>query len=420
MKDISAREFTPLARFAFYSSLVLFFYGILFPFHFDFSQEALSTAWSRAGLIPFWDAGRGRIHGIPDMISNILLTLPIGFFGFLRSDAMGKSPRIVIWGAAGLALGLLAEAMQLAMPYRSSDISDAINNCLGATAGAFVAKLAGREILGLLSGSLVARSQSYLWIVAGIVTAELLGPFDVSLDVSHFRAALRSFWTNPWLTNIPIADGWVQMVEFTLLGAVAGTIIRRGETPPGLSKKTFLWSVLLLPWILESAQLIVDSHAPALRNPSLGCAGSAAGLLAGLYFPSLARPVSGAILMNLALLAAGLSPYRFAGTGNHAPFMWLPLVEYYRQTRASTLYDAMTGLLRYALLGGLLRLAFSCPRWVILVWVVALSACIEFAQRFLVSRFPGTTDILIAALGGWVGGMVCSMIESRRQKSDAP
>lgn len=86
MQSGIAMKLFSLCRYGFYISILLFVYGTLFPFHFDFTTQSLTNAWSHARTIPFWDAERGRIHSLPDMLANLLLTFPLGFFGFLRSD----------------------------------------------------------------------------------------------------------------------------------------------------------------------------------------------------------------------------------------------------------------------------------------------------------------------------------------------
>jgi hypothetical protein len=84
-----------LCRLGFYLSVLLVLYGTLFPFHFLSSAHDFS-------LMPYWDIQKGRIHSLPDMMSNVLLTVPLGFFGFLVFDRGKKLPSIVKWLVLGL------------------------------------------------------------------------------------------------------------------------------------------------------------------------------------------------------------------------------------------------------------------------------------------------------------------------------
>jgi len=65
-----------LAAVGFSVPVLLFFYGILFPFDFAFSAGFIRDALSHAGLLPYWELDRHRIHGVPDMVGSILLTIP--------------------------------------------------------------------------------------------------------------------------------------------------------------------------------------------------------------------------------------------------------------------------------------------------------------------------------------------------------
>ena len=379
-----------ISRYGLYFSVLLFFYGTLFPFQFDLSPQSLSLAWSKAGILPFWDMVRGRIHSLPDMMANGLLTVPLGFFGVMVFGFEGYERRkwgIAGWFVLGFALGIFSEMIQLAIPSRISDITDSFINGLGAIAGAVIATLFGKSIIDFLAGSILERRITLYWILAGIITACMLLPFDLSLDVGHFRAGLKTLLVNPWESSVPIESEWIRTAEFALLGALA-VLIRRVR---------LILFTLALPFFLEAAQLLVDSHAPSLRDLAMNVAGAAAGLTVGKYAPALIRPSAGFILINLAIVAQGLSPYRFVDWAARSHFEWIPLVEYYNRTTGAALHDALSGLLTYALLAAL------WPRRAVILWAVLLAGGIETAQVFIINRFAGITDILIASIGAWLG-----------------
>jgi glycopeptide antibiotics resistance protein len=373
-----------LCRYGFYLSVLLLFYGTLFPFQFDLSPHSLSLAWANAGLVPYWDVHRSRIHSLPDMVSNVLLTIPLGFFGFLWFGRNKERSGIAKWFALGFLLAMLSEIVQLGIPSRLSGITDALNNGLGSFVGAFTAAFCGPKIFDLFSGSLFDKKRTYLVILLAIVIATTLLPFDFGMDVGHIKSSIRQLLVNPWESGIPIDDEWILMAEFALIGALAGS----------MTQTRFILFALFLPFILEPAQLLVESHAPSLRDLALNLAGVAAGIASARHIPKLVRPATGFILMNIALVVEGLSPYHFAGPSH---FEWIPLVEYYNQTTGLALYDAMAGLLSYGLLVAL------WPRRSTVLWAVLLAGGIEATQIFIPARFSGTTDIIIAAIGGWTG-----------------
>jgi VanZ family protein len=354
------------------------FYGTLFPFQFDF----IHNSWRSFGLTPFWDVERGRIHSLPDMMSNVLLTIPLGFFGFIWFGRNGKKQRIAQWFFIGFLLGLLVELIQLYIPSRTSEITDALNNGIGSLVGGTIALFYGRKILDIISGSLTEKKITCYWMLAAILAIGLLLPLDLGLNVSHIKSSLKNLWLNPWESGFPIQDGWIQLVEFAILGALASSI----------RKPKIVLLTLALPLLFELMQLLVESHAPSLRDFALNFTGAALGIAAARIYPSIIRPATGFALMALALLAQGLSPFRFTVPSH---FEWIPLVEYYNQTTGAALYDAMTGLLSYGLL------AFLWPRKSTILFVVVLDGSIETAQIFIPTRSAGTTDILIAGLGAW-------------------
>ncbi len=384
---MNMRPFT-LYRYGFLLSLLLVLYGALFPFSFDLAN--FST--SHFSLLPFWDAERGRIHSIPDMVSNVLLTMPLGFFGTLWLGGKRKLTTIGGWFLFGLTVGILAEVAQLAIPSRLSDITDALNNGLGSMAGSIIACLFGKGISDLFSGTLFEIKDTYFFIVIFILGAGMLLPFDFTMDVSHFGSSLRQLWTNPWEKGMPIQDEWIQMAEFGILGALAGRI----------AKYRIILLALALPFILESMQFLVESHAPSVRDLFMNALGVVCGITIARTKPSLARPAAGFAVMNLAIIAQGLSPYHLAARSH---FEWVPLVEYYNQTTGAALYDAMSGLLIYGLLTTL------WPRKATILWAVLLAAGIECVQTFIPARSAGITDILIAGLGACSGYAIFHSIE---------
>jgi glycopeptide antibiotics resistance protein len=391
-----------LCRYGFYVSVLLLLYGTLFPFRFDFSSQHLARAWENTNLVPYWDVDRGRIHGLPDTVSNILLTIPLGFFGFLWLGRSKRAQGCARWFALGFSLGLCAEIIQLVIPSRVSGITDALNNGLGAFLGAWAASLFGPAILNLLSGSLFDKKHTSFLVLMAIIAATMLLPFNFGMDVSQIKGSIKQLLRNPWELGKPIEDEWIQMVEFALIGALAGSI----------GKRRMIALTILLPFVLEPLQILVEFHSPSCRDVLMNFAGVAGGLFIARYIPSLINHITGFVFLSLALIAQGLSPYQFVGWSARAHFEWIPLVEYYYQTTGAALYDAMSGLLSYALLVAL------WPRRITLLWAVLLASSIEAVQLIIPARFAGTTDILIAFCGA-CAGYALSRVAGARWALDA-
>lgn len=398
-----------LCRYGFFFSLVFFFYGTLYPFQFDFSPRELSWGWSHAGWQPYWDVARGRIPSVPDAVANILLTFPIGFCGYLHYA--GQRRRLWQWLIFGLALGATAELLQLAVPSRSSSITDALNNGIGAFAGAAVASMIGASLFEFLEGNAWDVPLRHWGLLAAALVAIMLSPFDFGIDVSRILWNLRSLRHNPWHWGVPVGDGWIQAAAFALVGAMSGKLAKGGRLFRLSIPMAALAAILLLPLALELAQLLCGLHSFSLRSMTVEVSASLAGFALGMTGSPLARPGAGLILVSMSLVAAGLSPGHFVSWEARSGFGWIPFVAYYHQTTPAALYDAIMGLTCYGLTGGLLQISCGrCPRSLAVVYAIALATGIEICQCMIPTRFADITDILIAGMGAWIGALLCSSL----------
>ena len=403
---------TKLCQCAFSVSVLVFFYGTLFPLHFDFSTRTVTKAWSMAKRVPYWDAKRRRPGSMPDIVSNIMLTMPLGGFGFLWRQQKRGATGVWKWGGIGLGLGLLVEALQLGIPSRVPSLTDALNNAGGALGGATLAHLLGPRCLAVLTGTWSDRDRTLALLLLCILIATMLGPFDITLDVGSVKAHVQALWHDPWEAHKPIGDEWMQMAEWVVFGAVAGTLVRTRNLPPGWCRPAWGLAVLALPVGLELAQLFVHSHAPSMRDMLMGLIGIGSGLLCSIWWPTLSRPLTGLIVITLGLVAAGVSPYQCVPWEHRSSFTWIPFYEYYTHTTPGAFYDAAIGLLYVALWAALLKASCHCSRWPVIVGAITLAGAIECVQLLVPTRSAGLTDILIAALGAWMGDYVWAMMQS--------
>jgi glycopeptide antibiotics resistance protein len=404
-----------LAKYGFYFFLSVFLYAVIFPFHFDFSWSHLISARSQAGFIPFWNTNRG-LHIAGDDFANVLLTLPLGFLGYLHFGSRSGKWSIIRWGIFGLAFGLGAELIQLAIPTRASFVTDTINNGLGTLLGALIASAKGRTTLEFFTGAAAERRNVYLWMMIWSLVA-MVGPYDLSEDsVSHINTISPPFETQPWILRTLMGAEWLRMAGFAIIGAMAARL-----AVPGRRKRTLRQPlsaaalVLLFPALLQCLRLLVESEGPSLDDFALDVFGALAGAFASLFVPPMLEAFSGFSLFAAALIASGLSPYHFSGWKQKAVFQWIPFYDFCRNHTPLAFYETILNFCAFAILGGLLQLSF--PRWRcvrIAIYILAFSGAIEFAQTFLPERTAGVTDILVAALGAWTGAHVCAAVESER------
>jgi VanZ family protein len=244
-----------------------------------------------------------------------------------------------------------------------------------------------------------------------VLVVFMLAPFDFTFNVSEIKAYLKDLLIDPWETSRAIQHEWIQMVEFALFGVFSGVLARSKNFPLGLSPMRGIIASLSLPIILELGQLFVSSHAPSLRDMLMGFWGVGVGLVCSLYKPTIIRPITGVLFMTAGMIAAGLSPYQFVSWDLRSDFYWIPLFEYYTRTTMEALYDAGIGIVNFALLAALIQAAFHWSRLAIIVAVVCLAGGIELAQLLVPERVAGTTDMIIAALGGWTGVTVWTVVQ---------
>jgi glycopeptide antibiotics resistance protein len=409
-----------LAKYGFYFSLSVCLYVVLFPFRFDFSWQFLSTAWSKAILTPYCFPNRGfRITA--DDLANILMTVPLGFMGFLYFGDRSESRALLKWSAMGLAFGLASECIQLAIPTRASVITDALNNGLGALLGAAAASSRGWRTLEYFTGIAKERRNIYLWLLIWALVA-MMGPYSLDTDsLSGIGAHLGMISNTAAESEISMGEQWLRMAGFALIGALA---IRLAV--PGRRRSTWrqplstLALIFLFPVILHIARLLIGSPHLALDDLALDVFSAIAGGLVSLFVSPGRRPWSGFLLCHVALIAAGLSPYDFSGWQRGSSFQWIPFYELCIHRTPAALYQATLYFVGFAVLGGFMRLSF--PRrsgWCIAAYALVLSGAIEFAQTFLPARIACTSDVILCSLGAWTGAYICNAVESARLNEQA-
>jgi VanZ family protein len=407
-----------LAKYGFYFSIAIFVYTDLFPFRIDISRHQLSTAWSQSIWIPYWYPQTG-VRILADDIANILLMMPLGFFGFLHCARRNRKLAVYRWCALGLALGASAECIQLAIPTRATMITDILNNGLGSLLGAAAASAAGHRMLLFFTGVARERRNIYLWLLI-CALVPMVGPINLGSDtLTFFGSGILTLQTDSRESETLMGAKWLNLAGFALIGAFAARL-----AVPGRRKLT-AWQplaavalVLLLPMLLQCARLLVGSYSPSLDDLTLDIVGTLLGFFAGLLAPSILRARNGFLLFNAALIAAGLNPYLFSShPPNRMLFQWIPFYEFCRDRTPISFYEATVSLFSFAILGGFLQLSFPrCRSWQAAVYAFIFSGAIEFIKTFLPNRTPGITGILMAVLGAWIGAYICAAVESERWK----
>jgi glycopeptide antibiotics resistance protein len=107
----------------------------------DFPWGSLQghTHWARVEWIPF---AAPRFRPL-DIIANVLLFVPLGFFGARRRSSLG--PALALVSTISIAVAFLGESIQLFSHGRFPSATDLVCNVGGGVFGGVIATLAGRR-----------------------------------------------------------------------------------------------------------------------------------------------------------------------------------------------------------------------------------------------------------------------------------
>ncbi len=339
---------------------LLIVYGSLFPFDF---RPMGSDAWGQ--LLASWHARPIR----SDILSNIVLFLPFGYFGVL---AWGRR-----WWLVGLALALALglQLLQLYLPSRDANFLDVVWNLLGTGAGAVLAALPIVHIPGV-KGRL-QHGEVFVLLLLGAWLSYRLLPFVPSLDWQQIKDSLKPLLLHPRL-------GWADVLRNTA----------------GWATVAALWPVLWhgrRPWgVLATAAACVLLMEVFIVANSVSAA-NVLGLVLGLLLWRGLQGLPGrygvlALVLVVTLLVEGFTPFRLRQAA--AAFHWQP---FYGFLGGSMLHNIASLFEKIFLYGSLLWLARR--QWGRIVPALALTLgvtlFIEWGQVHLAGHTPEITDPLL-------------------------
>lgn len=452
----SAAQFLWLAH----GLLLLTVYGSIIPLRFEPMpvERAVGQFLQMRHYDPTLVGARG------DWVVNMAQYASVSFcymaaFCVDRRWAFGAGTAALVVPIGWLAAGAI-EFLQVYFPPRTVSTNDIQVECAGIVAGVVAWLAAGDRFVGWLrrfwgmAGLAGLARQALPGFVALLLIASLM-PFDVVFDLDEVAlkarqgrvrlvplGSLGSGKPRAWL------DLLVTLPSFAPLGALVALAPSRRNRP---------WSAILLlgaaaAAAIESAQLFVFSRFCDLTDVLLGAAAvllgwwlarvlsdrrdaerlgglpmhrawTGARFRLGRWGPGRWVALAGVwavllTLLNWSPFDFSTDPSRFRGvdpdlTDENTRVFWLrrmvwaPFVDYYWGSR----YDALDQILRRscaaAPIGASLALAFGrrerLGALVATLGVMLLGAVIEVGQFFIPRRHPGTTDVLILALGGWLG-----------------
>jgi VanZ family protein len=359
---------------------VVILYGSLYPFRFPgpadwgMAAEALLASWRRL-------TSRG------DIISNLLLYAPLGFFGAKAAARLRRPTAVALLTLACAAMSVGIELLQFRTAWRSTAMSDVYMN----TAGAFAGALAG-AFLRLAAPRNGPGREPARGFAALALTAWLgwrLFPYEPSFRWPNIENALATLTTRPLTAAETFWHFAIWLAVALLLEAVAGPERRRAAFA------ALVVGVLALRCAMEGA----------LVTP-----GEVAGAGAALFVWSVGLAAAGSrprivlALLAAAIVLQGLEP--FVVLPRPRPFGWIPFRGLLVGPAENNVRSFLEKCFMYsALLWVLVRSGVRFLPAVLAATV--LIAALEWAQTWLPWRSAEITDVLlvaILALALWLTG----------------
>jgi VanZ family protein len=410
-------------------------YGSLVPL--DLHEKTLPAAWAE-----FMDrmSPEALVISRSDFVANILLGVPLGFFGmgYLTRENRSRHPLAagfaVIAGAFMLAAAV--ELGQLFVPERTTSLSDIIAQTLGASIGVGVWFAVGgyvtRYVRGLWAEHL--QDEQALKILGGyavLYAIYQLLPFNVTIR----PAEVYHKFTGGMVTFIPFGDR-AGLTAYLILSQAAVMVpigyavvlLRHGRRHAVAAGAV---GGMLFAAALECLQLFILPRYSSSTDVVMGGLGAAAGAWLATLFGPASRPAltrtafwasRGGIIKWAMLLAwlGGLAwqrwrPFAFEwpreGLWQHAAdIVCVPLTTFYYQSELGATAGVARGFITFVLLGLLLRSVLAPagpPRRAAglpaMLAAVGIAVGLEAAQLLLPQRGIDPATLLIQAAGGIAG-----------------
>ena len=411
-------------------------YGGLVPF--DFRRVPFDEAVAQFAATPFVPLSRASRS---DLLTNVLLFVPIGFFllGALaarsRRRALLAWPLIVVFGSA---FATAIELGQVFVPGRTSSWNDVAAETAGAALGGALWLVAGPRVANWVHAASHSRTPAdrvyrilgvygALWLVLGLL------PFDYTIRpqelAEKFRAGrilLEPF--GPATTAADVVRTFVMAVPIGVLGF----LWRRQAGHPHPAPVGLAVGVAAAAAV-ELAQLLAMSRTADVTDLLVSIVGVSAGVWLGFTVgrrtatPPHGRvkiwPLAALVVWIGLLIARHWSPFDFVTDGIFIRsridlLLRVPFHSYYWGMPIFAFAEAASKFLLGVPVGALLQWSWlpvsargrRLAAFGIGLFSGLLFLAIELGQVLVPSRVPDQTDIYIGIGGSLVGAHVMRLV----------
>ncbi len=356
---------------------LLIVYGSLYPLTWSFSAPR-DFIWS------------GPIS-LTDLVENVILFLPLGaLLGWATQGSARKVSHFATWFVLALALASVLQWLQKYLP-RTPALSDVVFNMAGYALG---------WVAGLVSRGRVARlMQRHLhWAQADRFTLVLLAlwlvaelyPLIPTLDVSSVAHNIKSLWQqNLWQPRRMLLHLGMTVIGLSAVAHLA----RTAQLAPQARPLALLAALMVL-----TGKFVVVGQSPSMAV----VVGIFGGFLLWRWidtWPSERRWAATAWLAVFTYVLDALWPWQWRISPS--AMEWMPFASALRTSvEAAITTRAFEGLCFGAILWSTVRNGALLPGLTLSTALLAF-AC-EWTQRYLPTRTPEVTSVLVALAMGWL------------------
>lgn len=353
----------------------LILYGTLYPFNFLAGAHPGSVI---ALLTASLDVRSGR----GDILSNVILFLPFGFFAMQAWLARApRLARLIVVVVAGAALSFGIEYAQTFLPQRTPSLYDVALNTFGTFAGAVAGWVDWRE-----SFAKARAANRPLVIFPFVLLAAWLGyrlfPYVPTLDLQHVKDALKPLFSTGLIS--------LDVLRHFIVTLVIGRLVQAVTTPG----RALLAMMLITLGVIAAKPFILTK----VILPS-ETAGVVAGVAVWVVLLSRLswRTAIVALLLAVQIVIQGVTP--FVVRAEPVMISFIPFIGFESGSMSVNLQSFFEKVFLYGALVWLLgassrSLVFSVTA------SAALLTAIELVQMFLAGRVSEITDPLLAILLG--------------------
>jgi VanZ family protein len=362
--------------------VVVIVHGSLYPYAFRVPR---ASAGAVATLLASWSKPPTSFG---DLVANILLYLPLGFFGVQALRAPRRLLAVTLFGL------LLCTGIELAQFYdagRVTNMSDLYLNTLGTWLGGLAGMAVGEERRRAFRGLLPGQSVACLLLVA--LLGYRLFPFVPVIDLHKYWRALKPVVLHPSFAPLPIFHYFALWLTVCYLTAAIA-----GQRFAGAA-------ILLLAAFVYGARIAITHLAITL--PEIIGTVSALAVWFSLLSRSRAAALAVAALLCAAIIAFRLAPLDFEAVSR--PFGWVPFRSY---LGGSLNVNIVSFLEKFFLYGSLIWIAHEAGLRIRMATAATagLLLATSFAEMHLPARSAEITDAVMALL---IGGIFATMLRAR-------